>query len=128
MDAELEFLCIHMVPVSSVEETATNQPLSALLNNNRDNRPNPSSHSHHPLLPMEAYGKDQTVGMASLVVLIRMTGISTRSLSSTIRRGNIPVSDNAVKIAQALPYLNLEQQQALPTVIKAMGIPLHDQE
>ena len=31
-------------------------------------------------------------------------------------------------IAQSLPYLNLEQQQALLAVIKAMGIPVHDQE
>ena len=114
-----------------------------------------------------------SVNNLSKADLSRMTGISTGAISSAIRRGNIPVSDNAVKIAQALgttveylvtgmdrsgfgefvgepdlnaafqmiqkgkyksmiaqslPYLNLEQQQALLAVIKAMGIPVHDQE
>jgi len=104
--------------------------------------------------------------------LSRMTGLSTGSISSSIRRGNIPVSDNAVRIAraldttveylvtgidksgfgefadepelqlafqtikkekynsmiaQALPLLDLKQQQALLSVIKAMGIPVHEQ-
>ncbi len=104
--------------------------------------------------------------------LSRMTGLSTGFLSSAIKRGNIPVSNNAVKIAQALdttveylvtgidksafgefadepdlklafqtikkgkyntiiaqalPFLNLEQQQTILAVIKSMGIPIHEQ-
>ncbi len=104
--------------------------------------------------------------------LSRMTGLSTGFLSSAIKRGNIPVSGNAVKIAQALettveylvtgvdksafgefadepelqfafqtikkgkyntmiaqalPFLNLEQQQTILAVIKAMGIPVHEE-
>ena len=113
-----------------------------------------------------------TVKHLSQSDLSRMTGLSTGFLSSAIKRGNIPVSNNAVKIAQALettveflvtgvdtgafgefadepelklafqtikkgkynsmiaqalPFLNLEQQQTLLAVIKSMGIPVHEQ-